>query len=99
MLATAAREVVNADAHPLMSLMHKPAVDPETDVVRPPEKQDKRTIVLLERKHRDTWLYGSNEAALQLIRLPAVELFDHGPRRAPERMSTLQALPSQATLL
>jgi putative SOS response-associated peptidase YedK len=33
---------MNADAHPLMSLMHKPEVDPATGEVLPPERQDKR---------------------------------------------------------
>jgi putative SOS response-associated peptidase YedK len=90
---------MNADAHPLMSLMHKPEVDPKTGVLLPPEKQDKRSIVLLEREHWDTWLHGSNEEALQLIRLPAAELFDHGPRPAPERPPKVQVPPPQSSLL
>jgi putative SOS response-associated peptidase YedK len=76
---------MNADAHPLMSLMHKP--EPHL----PPDRQDKRTVIPLERAECDTWLHGTVEDAWRLIRLPAMEVFDHGPAEpvAPRQSSLL----------
>jgi putative SOS response-associated peptidase YedK len=62
----------NCDAHPLLSLMHKP------DPTLQPDQQDKRSIVAIERKDWEQWLTGSAEEALQLVRPPAHELFRHG---------------------
>jgi putative SOS response-associated peptidase YedK len=64
---------LNADAHPLMRRMHKP------DPTLPPDKQDKRSVVVIEPSDVDTWLFGTTEVARQLIRLSPVEAFDAGP--------------------
>lgn len=61
---------VNADDHPLMSRMHKP--DPKL----PADQQDKRSVAPIERADVDTWLHGSIEDAVRLIRVPPVEAFD-----------------------
>ena len=52
---------VNADAHPLMSRMHRP--DPK----RPPDRQDKRSVVSLEPDQWDQWLNGTVGQAEELI--------------------------------
>lgn len=62
----------NCDGHPLLALMHKP--DPKQG----PDKQDKRTVVAIERADWDLWLHGPKEAAEALIRVPPLELFRHG---------------------
>ena len=64
---------INADYHPLMSRMHKP--DPKL----PPDKQDKRSVVAIERADMDVWLRGSISEAEELVRVPGVELFDARP--------------------
>jgi putative SOS response-associated peptidase YedK len=53
--------------------MHKP--DPDL----PDDRQDKRTVVSIEREHWDAWLYGSVDEARDLIRVPPLELFEAGP--------------------
>ncbi len=60
---------LNADAHPLMSRMHKP--DPRLA----PDAQDKRSVVALEPADWDTWLHGSPAEARTLIRLTPAEAF------------------------
>ncbi len=62
----------NCDGHPLLGLMHKP--DPSL----PADAQDKRTVIPIERADWDTWLHGSIEEALALVRVPPLELFAHG---------------------
>lgn len=64
---------INADAHPLMSRMHKP--DPKLG----PDEQDKRSVIPIELTDVDAWLAGTQQQALQLLRVPAVELFNAGP--------------------
>ena len=64
---------INADAHPLMSRMHKP--DPR----RGPTEQDKRSVVAIEPVDFEQWLAGTIEQARELIRLPPVQGFDAGP--------------------
>ncbi|HEU5294959.1 MAG TPA: SOS response-associated peptidase family protein [Burkholderiaceae bacterium] len=61
---------VNADEHPLMRRMHKP--DPRL----PPERQDKRSVVAIELEDVDRWLHARTRDAAQLVRAPALELFD-----------------------
>jgi putative SOS response-associated peptidase YedK len=65
---------LNADAHALMSRMHKP--DPKLG----PDQQDKRSVVPIELEDVDLWLHGNPQQAAGLVRLAAVELFDarHG---------------------
>jgi putative SOS response-associated peptidase YedK len=60
---------LNADAHPLMSRMHKP--DPRL----PANAQDKRSVVPLPMEVLDTWLWGSPEEARALLRVPPEEHF------------------------
>ena len=67
----------NCDAHPLLKLMHKPERDKNGNVL-PPEKQDKRAVVPIEREHWDQWLHGTPAQADALIQLPALEVFAHG---------------------
>jgi len=64
---------LNADQHSLMRRMHKP--DPKLG----PDRQDKRSLVLLEPQDFDQWLAGTVEHASALIRLTPVERFDAGP--------------------
>lgn len=64
---------LNADHHPLMRRMHKP--DPR----RPADRQDKRSVVPIERADADAWLHGSQRDAQALLALPPVETFDAGP--------------------
>lgn len=68
---------LNADDHPLMRRMHRPVIDPATKV--PAARQDKRSVVPVEMADVDQWLYGSQDEARALIRLPEVETFDAGP--------------------
>lgn len=64
---------VNADAHPLMSRMHKP--DPKL----PPDQQDKRSVVAIEQADADRWLRGSMDEIEPLLHAPAMELIEGGP--------------------
>lgn len=67
----------NCDAHPLLKLMHKPERDRD-DVILPPDQQDKRAVVPVERDKWDEWLHGTVAQADALIVLPALEVFRHG---------------------
>jgi putative SOS response-associated peptidase YedK len=64
---------INADAHPLMSRMHRP--DPK----RPPAMQDKRSVVPIEFDDVDSWLFGTLDQARQLLRLAPALAFDAAP--------------------
>ena len=64
---------INADAHPLMRRMHKPALD------LPADKQDKRSVVAIEASDLVAWLGGTADDAAALIRLAPVEMFVAGP--------------------
>jgi putative SOS response-associated peptidase YedK len=66
----------NCDAHPLLARMHKP--DPTLRA----DDQDKRSVIPIEREDWNTWLHGSIEDALALVKLPAESLFVHGPAEA-----------------
>lgn len=70
---------LNANAHPLMSRMHKPLIDGATQRPLPMELQDKRSVISIEPGDVDLWLAGTMEEARALLQLPAVELFDAGP--------------------
>lgn len=61
---------INADAHPLMSRMHKP--DPKLG----PGEQDKRSVVPIEPEDVDTWLFAAPQEAQALVRLAPAERFD-----------------------
>jgi putative SOS response-associated peptidase YedK len=64
---------INADAHPIMSRMHKP--DPKLG----PDQQDKRSTVAIELADVDQWLSGTPQEASRLVRLTPAEMFDAGP--------------------
>lgn len=64
---------INADAHPLMSRMHKP------DPALPPDRQDKRSVIAIELADTERWLSGSLDDAIALAQAPAVEVIDAGP--------------------
>ena len=64
---------LNADKHPLMSRMHKP--DPKLG----PDKQDKRSLVLLEELDFERWLYSTVAEAQKLVQLTPAEVFEAGP--------------------
>ena len=64
---------INADAHPLMSRMHKP--DPKLG----PDQQDKRSVIPIELGDVDQWLEGSIKDARALLKLAPVEVFAAGP--------------------
>lgn len=68
---------INCDIHPLLRLMHKPERDKDGEIL-PPDKQDKRSVVPLERDAWQTWLTGSPQEAAAAIQLPALECFRHG---------------------
>ena len=64
---------LNADHHPLMSRMHKP--DPKLAA----DAQDKRSVVPIEPEDVDTWLFGTQDQARDLVRLAPTEVFAAGP--------------------
>ena len=64
---------INADSHPLMNRMHRP--DPK----RPPNMQNKRSVVPIALGDVDAWLRGTVEEAKALVQLPDVELFNAEP--------------------
>ncbi|MEJ8838152.1 SOS response-associated peptidase [Ramlibacter sp. AN1133] len=68
---------INCNAHPLLSLMHRPDLGPDTNPL-PAEQQDKRTIVALEARDWEQWLHGTRADAAALVRLPADDLYVHG---------------------
>ena len=79
---------INADAHPLMSRMHKPDPALATDA------QDKRSVVVIEADDIDTWLHGSEQEARALLRLSAAGIFDAAPAAD---MSTPRSKPRSST--
>jgi hypothetical protein len=64
---------LNADAHPLMSRMHKP--DPKLG----PDQQDKRSVVAIELADTDQWLFGTVDDARSLVRVPPLDAIEAGP--------------------
>ncbi len=79
---------INANAHPLMNRMHKPAVDLKTKVPLPPEKQDKRSLVVIERSDVERWLQGTVDDAKSLLELTPVAWFRAGPHAIDEQAVT-----------
>lgn len=64
---------INADDHPLMNRMHRP--DPK----RPPHMQDKRSVIPIERADVERWMFGSQNDAIDLMKLASVQVFEAGP--------------------
>ena len=56
-----------------MNRMHRP--DPK----RPPNMQDKRSVVPIDFENVDTWLFGTQAEAEQLVRVQPLEVFDAAP--------------------
>lgn len=63
----------NADASPLMSRMHRP--DPHL----PPDKQDKRSVVVLDKADLEAWLHGNQTQAVACVRVAPDVLFEAAP--------------------
>lgn len=61
----------NGDGHKLLSLIHKP--DPKLLLA----SQDESRVVPVDKADWKTWLSGSMEEAVSLIKLPAVATFWH----------------------
>jgi len=70
---------LNANAHPLMSRMHKNEIDKATGAPLPLHLQDKRSLIAIECADADRWLAGTVEEARALMVLPAVEVFNAMP--------------------
>ncbi|MGA1161109.1 MAG: hypothetical protein ACO3UO_08815, partial [Burkholderiaceae bacterium] len=62
---------VNADAHPIMSRMHKP--DPNY----PPDEQDKRSVVAIQDGQANDWLMGATNDVLGFICPPEPTLLQY----------------------
>lgn len=67
----------NCNSHPVLCHMHRPDVGPDKQPL-PPEQQDKRTVVPLERESWDAWPHGTPAHAAALIQLPPDDLYLHG---------------------
>ncbi len=72
---------MNADDHPLMSLMHRHDAKLDRD------KQDRRSVVPLARESWDAWLHGTKDEALASLRLPPVGEYRHGADNADQALS------------
>lgn len=72
---------LNADAHPLMSRMHKP------DPSKPPHAQDRRSVIPISLSDVDQWLSGSQDEATALFVLPPPGAFDAKPLESPRQSS------------
>jgi putative SOS response-associated peptidase YedK len=78
---------INADAHPLMSRVHRP--DPKLA----PDKQDKRSVIPLEADEFDKWLEGTVEQAKPLMQLaPSTSLMP------TQHMSRAPSAPKENSL-
>jgi hypothetical protein len=56
-----------------MNRMHRP--DPK----RPPNMQDKRSVIPIAIADVDPWLFGTREAASALLQLPGLDLINAEP--------------------
>jgi putative SOS response-associated peptidase YedK len=64
---------INADTHPIFKELHRP------DLKRPPEKQDKRMVVILNDDAYDAWLDAPVERSKEfLVQYPAGQLLAVG---------------------
>jgi len=70
---------INADGHPLMGRMHRNELDPKTKEPLPLAEQDKRSVIPIEPGDYDRWLTGTQQDAVALLQVPAVEIFNAGP--------------------
>ena len=67
---------INADGHPLMGRMHRP--DPK----RPPDLQDKRSVVPIALEDVDAWLTAPVAQAAKLVQLAPAACFEAEPMAA-----------------
>lgn len=74
---------INADSHPLMSRMHR------RDPKRPPNMQDKRSVIPILGEEVDLWLFGKVNDVMPLLRLYPAEIFDARPE--PKGSSAVDA--------
>lgn len=79
----------NCDSHPLLKLMHKP------DPFLPADRQDKRSVVAMEREQWDSWLHGPVDDALALVRLTPADAFQHGAADPSQQVPL--PLPAEAS--
>ena len=77
---------LNADAHPLMRRMHKP------DPALPPDRQDKRSVVVLRAQDEAAWLHGSPAEAAAVVGLAPEEVFDATPLQETQGTGDLPGL-------
>lgn len=82
---------VNADDHPFMSRMHAPEYEADGKTLKVP--QDKRSVLLMEAKDWQQWLFGTEDEARELLRLPPAEVFSGAP------VATVPRLPKPPTSL
>jgi len=81
---------INADAHPLMSRMHKP------DDKLPADQQDKRMVVPIEVADVDRWLSGQVDDVIPLVRMAPQQLFVSEPMPvAPKRPKPPRSVKKQ----
>lgn len=66
----------NCTGHPLLGRLHRPEVDLKTRQVLPPEQQDKRSLIHVDPQDWETWLQGSVDDALALIKPQGMDVFD-----------------------
>jgi putative SOS response-associated peptidase YedK len=101
---------LHANQHPLMGRMHKPELDPSTRQPLPPELQDKRSVIPIQRGDVDLWLAGTLAQALDLLKLAPAEDFDAepepaaapapaAPRAAPRSAKREDEDPAQGSLI
>ncbi|MBB2486319.1 SOS response-associated peptidase family protein [Mitsuaria sp. WAJ17] len=72
----------NCDQHPLLNRLHKPDPDLAADA------QDKRSLVHLEPGQWETWLHGSIDQALAMIKPAPAEMFDLADARRTDQLLT-----------
>lgn len=60
-----------------MSRMHRP------DPTRPPDQQDKRSVVAIEFADVQTWLEGDRDEASRLVKPPPMTVIAAAPIREP----------------
>ncbi len=77
---------MNCDANSLLNQFHKP--DPDL----PADKQDKRSVVSIEKTHWNTWLTGTIEEALALVRLTETDVFEHGADNPAQQVALAAAV-------
>jgi putative SOS response-associated peptidase YedK len=66
---------INADEHPLMRRMHR------TDPRRPPDMQDKRSVIPIALEDVDAWLSAPQAQAAALMRSAPEQVFEAAPAK------------------